>query len=309
MGVAPSPVGYGAQATIATNSLAGLQFTDGAGSTIISGTVDPTSVATNGLKGSLYLNTSNSNVYVKQDNGSTTSWTAMTPSIGVAASYNLTTAVSYTANAAIVCPTSVLDTNSAYNTSTGEFTVPAGQGGNYYIGITWALTAASNTYIKISGGAIGYLDTNQASSSSSGGKIFPLNAGDVVTWHSDASGTTLASGSNGALINAYIFKTGPIATSGGGGSGITRSIVSVTSTVTGSAAALTDYVYLLGVSAVFTMPTAVSNTNRYTLKNIDTTNKTVAFTASETCDGSTTVLLTPNTSVDIISDNTNWRII
>lgn len=44
---------------------------------ILSGTVDPTSVATTGQIGSLYLNTSNGNVYRKTDNGSSTNWSAM----------------------------------------------------------------------------------------------------------------------------------------------------------------------------------------------------------------------------------------
>lgn len=41
---------------------------------ILSGTVDPTSVATSAPKGSLYLNTSNGNLYRKTDAGSSTNW-------------------------------------------------------------------------------------------------------------------------------------------------------------------------------------------------------------------------------------------
>lgn len=55
----------------------GLQLGNGAGSSIISGTVDPTLTATNGLKGSLYQNISNALAYIKQDNGSTTNWKAI----------------------------------------------------------------------------------------------------------------------------------------------------------------------------------------------------------------------------------------
>ncbi|MCC7159822.1 MAG: hypothetical protein IT281_09810, partial [Ignavibacteria bacterium] len=39
-----------------------------------SGTVDPTSSAVDADKGSLYLNTSNGNVYRKLDSGSSTNW-------------------------------------------------------------------------------------------------------------------------------------------------------------------------------------------------------------------------------------------
>ena len=93
------------------------------------------------------------------------------------------------------------------------------------------------------------------------------------------------------------------------GSGITRSISTVTSTVTLGATASTDYVVFIGASGVVTLPTAVSNTNRYTLKNIDTTNKTISTTSSQTIDGTTTITLYPNASVDVISDNTNWQIV
>ena len=46
-------------------------------SKIMSGTVDPSSSATSANKGSLYLNTSNANLYRKTDNGSSTNWLAI----------------------------------------------------------------------------------------------------------------------------------------------------------------------------------------------------------------------------------------
>lgn len=102
---------------------------------------------------------------------------------------------------------------------------------------------------------------------------------------------------------------GNLATQAIPGGGITRLIATITTAVTLGAAALTDYVAFIGASGVVTLPTAVGNLNRYTLKNVDTTNKTVSFTGGQTADGSTTIILTPNTSVDIVSDNVNWRII
>lgn len=97
------------------------------------------------------------------------------------------------------------------------------------------------------------------------------------------------------------------ASNGSGGSGITRSVVSVTSTMTGGTAAATDYVYHLGTGAVFTMPTAVGNTNLYTLKNVSISNKTIASTSSQTFDTGTLVIGVL-ASVDLISDGANWRI-
>ncbi|MDT5057719.1 MAG: hypothetical protein QOF66_6085 [Mycobacterium sp.] len=90
--------------------------------------------------------------------------------------------------------------------------------------------------------------------------------------------------------------------------GIVRSVTTVTSTVTASAAVATDYVILIGASGVVTLPTAVGNTNLYMLKNIDTTNKTVATTSSQTIDGATTFTLSPTGAINLVSDGSNWRI-
>ncbi|WP_353373696.1 hypothetical protein [Mycobacterium sp.] len=70
----------------------------------------------------------------------------------------------------------------------------------------------------------------------------------------------------------------------------------------------TDYVILIGASGVVTLPTAVGNTNLYMLKNIDTTNKTVATTSSQTIDGATTFTLSPTGAINLVSDGSNWRI-
>jgi hypothetical protein len=95
----------------------------------------------------------------------------------------------------------------------------------------------------------------------------------------------------------------------GGGSGITRSILTVATNTAFAASALTDYVYFLNSASTFTMPTAVSNTNRYTLKNIHSADVTIGTTGSETIDGTTTITIAPEDSVDLVSDNTNWRVI
>lgn len=116
------------------------------------------------------------------------------------------------------------------------------------------------------------------------------------------AGANITLTGNGTLQSPYILAAG------GSGSGVTRTITSVTTTVTGAATASTDYVYLLGSGAVYTQPTAVSNTNLYTLKNITTGNLTIGSTSAQTFDGGTLVL-GPSQSVDLISDNSNWRII
>ena len=90
---------------------------------------------------------------------------------------------------------------------------------------------------------------------------------------------------------------------------ISRVITTIAVNTNAAAAVLTDYVYFISVGAELTIPTAVSNTNRYTAKNTGLVNCTVVFTGGQTGDGSTTLTLIPNTSVDLISDNTNWRVV
>jgi hypothetical protein len=88
-----------------------------------------------------------------------------------------------------------------------------------------------------------------------------------------------------------------------------RTVSSVSSAVTLGAAANTDYIALVGSGGSVTLPSAVGNVNRYTIKNADVSNTTVATTSSQTIDGSTTAVLTPNTSIDVVSDGANWRVI
>jgi len=94
-----------------------------------------------------------------------------------------------------------------------------------------------------------------------------------------------------------------------GGGGTTRTVVVTSGNTTAGATAGTDYIYLVAGAHTITLPTAVSNTNRYTIKNNHSANITIGTTSSQTIDGTTTISIAPQESVDIISDNTNWRII
>lgn len=99
------------------------------------------------------------------------------------------------------------------------------------------------------------------------------------------------------------------ATGGGGGSGITRLIQSVAVDTTMGSTAAVDYVYLVSGTTTITLPTAVSNSNLYTIKNVGTGVVTVNTTSSQTIDGSLTITMPLQyTSVDIESDTANWNI-
>lgn len=113
-----------------------------------------------------------------------------------------------------------------------------------------------------------------------------------------------------AKIDATNYNTQWVTPAAAGSSGIARSISTITTGTTAAAATVTDYVYLVNAAVALTLPTAVSNTNRYTVKNIFSSNCTVATTSTETIDGGAApITLTPNTSLDFISDGANWRLI
>lgn len=92
-------------------------------------------------------------------------------------------------------------------------------------------------------------------------------------------------------------------------SGITRTVVVTSGDVTAAAEAATDYVYLVAGAHTLIMPTAASNTNRYTIKNNHSANITIDTTSTETIDGADTVVLAPEESIDLVSDTTNWRVL
>lgn len=71
----------------------------------------------------------------------------------------------------------------------------------------------------------------------------------------------------------------------------------------------TNYIYLCSGTFTYTQPTAINNKSKYTLKNNGAGVITIAFTSTQTGDGSTRLTLRQNSSIDLISDNTNWFVI
>ena len=101
-------------------------------------------------------------------------------------------------------------------------------------------------------------------------------------------------------------------TGGGGGAGFTRSINVITSSTTAGGTASVDYVYIGNTSGNInlTLPTAVSNANRYTVKNSNIGILTVITTSSQTIDGVTGYNLSKQfQAIDLLSDNSNWVVV
>jgi hypothetical protein len=90
-----------------------------------------------------------------------------------------------------------------------------------------------------------------------------------------------------------------------------RSILNISTTTSAGSTASTDYVYnVTSGTFTLTMPTAASNTNRYTIKQSGTGVLTIATTSSQTIDGSTTYTMSKQyQAIDLISDGTNWIIV
>ena len=90
---------------------------------------------------------------------------------------------------------------------------------------------------------------------------------------------------------------------------ITRSINIINSSITASANAYTDYVYVASGSIIITLPTAVGNTNEYTIKNVGTSSITLAPSSSQTIDGQASWSLAQQyISITTFSNNSNWLI-
>jgi hypothetical protein len=72
----------------------------------------------------------------------------------------------------------------------------------------------------------------------------------------------------------------------------------------------TDYIYFASNTITITLPTAISNTNSYVIKNVGTGRITINTTSSQTIDGSLTALINVQyLSLTLISDGANWNII
>jgi hypothetical protein len=142
-----------------------------------------------------------------------------------------------------------------------------------------------------------------ATSTSSGGGHIIEDEGVALTQRASLNFTGA-----GVTVTDSGGKT-TVTINGGGGGGITRSVITTSGSGTMGSTALTDYVYLVSGAHTMTLPTAVSNTNRYTVKNNHSAAVTVNTTSAQTIDGSATISIQPSDSRDLISDNSNWYII
>ena len=134
--------------------------------------------------------------------------------------------------------------------------------------------------------------------------------GDLPVGTGADTAVKLIAGANGTYLKVNsATATGLEWSAASAGSGITRSVNVTAANYTLGSAALTDYTYLVAGLHTGTLPTAVGNSNQYTVKNNHSTNVTLGTTAAQLVEGSTTISIPPQNSVDVISDGSAWRIV
>lgn len=115
------------------------------------------------------------------------------------------------------------------------------------------------------------------------------------------STSTFAGGIN--LSSGGCFAVGGSCFTGG----ITRSVNSIAINTSAGATALTDYVYFVSSATTLTLPTAVGNTNKYTVTRTGVSTVIIATTGGQTINGSASANLTVQyQSLDLTSDGANW---
>jgi hypothetical protein len=153
--------------------------------------------------------------------------------------------------------------------------------------------------------------TVRAGSAVAGTSPIKLTSGPVLTtpeagaieFTTDKLYFTRTTGTARRVISTYDDSSGATGT-------ILRQITAVSTNTTAASSANTDYVYQVTGSTTVTLPTAIGNTNNYTITNTGTNIVTAATTSSQTINGSSSATLPlANMSLDLISDNSNWVII
>ncbi len=147
--------------------------------------------------------------------------------------------------------------------------------------------------LRLEGSVAGYIQLQPASTAGSWTMTLPPGTG--------SANQVLTTDGNGITAWASVAS---------GGSGITRSTSIITANTTGGNTALTDYVYHTNEGITFTLPTAISNTNLYTVKMYAASSVLIATSNGQTIDGSDTALITQQyQSLSFISNNSVWGVI
>jgi hypothetical protein len=158
-----------------------------------------------------------------------------------------------------------------------------------------SITGGTNTLRGI------YYNPNNTAGTVTTEIAFENTQGDII--HGNLSG--------GSTRMVVADSTGKLGTQTIPSTGSTRSVNVVSTATAAGSTAGTDYVYLVSGTTTVTLPTAVGNTNRYTIKRSGTGVVSIATTSSQTIDGSSSPITinVQSVSIDLISNGTDWEII
>ena len=193
-----------------------------------------------------------------------------------------------------------------YPASPGTNTVPVVTGSNTITYETVPNAALTNSAITI-GAQTGLAGGGSVALGSAITLSMGTGTANTLTgYNSSGVFSDVTIGTNLTLSGGTLNASG----SGSGGGGITRIITNISSNTTAKNASLTDYVYLCTGILTLTLPTAVGNSDLYTITSVGTGAVTIATTSAQTISGiSSASLIEQYQSYDIISNNSNWYII
>lgn len=186
------------------------------------------------------------------------------------------------------------------------------------ISITNAATTGKPTIAATGGDADVTLNLT-----SKGSGTVQANGVDVVTTSASQTITSKTiSGSSNTLSNIGLSSLSTTGTANsttylrGDGqwtaisAGMTRTFTTTSGSYTAGSTANTDYIYIIAGAHAGTLPAASGNTSRYTFKNTHTADVTLTRAGTDTIEGSTSITLSPSSSIDLVSNGTNtWIII
>ena len=135
--------------------------------------------------------------------------------------------------------------------------------------------------------------------------LYPTDTLSAANYNATST-TATSTFANGINLTGGCFAIGDTCLTA---SGITRTVTVTSANVTAGDAADTDYVYYVAGAHTVSLPAAAGNTNRYTVKNGHSAGITIDTVGAETIDGTASITLSPEDSVDIISNGTNFIII
>lgn len=131
------------------------------------------------------------------------------------------------------------------------------------------------------------------------------NADRILFWDDSAGSFAYLSVGSGLDL-----KGTTLTATGGVGGGITRTVTVTSGSFTAGSGAAVDYIYLIAGAHNVTLPTASSNTNRYTFKNNHSAAITITRAGADTVEGASSIQVAPEDSVDLISNGTSgWYVI